>query len=150
MKPKPNRHEVSRVPNLFAYGTLMCPDIMREVAACLPHSSPGVLHGYCRRGFKGEPYPGLAPDSTGRVQGVLYRRVPASAWARLDRFEGPMYVRQTVCIELADGASLSADTYLVRTRFLSRLAGDDWSYAEFLRRDKATFARYYRGYAKLK
>ena len=136
--------------NLFAYGTLMCGDIMREVAGCLPASLPGVLQGYRRRTVRGEHYPGLVPGGASRVDGVLYRAVPGFAWARLDDFEGDMYLRHSVRIELPDGATLSAETYLVRPQFLARLGHDEWSYAEFLRSGKEQFCDRYRGYARVK
>lgn len=136
--------------NLFAYGTLMCGDIMREVAGCLPESLPGVLYGYRRRTVRGEHYPGLLQGGTSRVDGVLYRGVPACAWTRLDDFEGDMYLRQSVRIELPDGATLSAETYLVRPQFRACLGHDEWSYAEFLRSGKAKFRDRYRAYASAK
>ena len=43
--------------NLFAYGTLMCEDIMREVSGVRLLQVSGKLKGYSRRGVKGEHYP---------------------------------------------------------------------------------------------
>ena len=136
--------------NLFAYGTLMCEDIMQDVAGCLPARLPGTLPGYARRAVRGEHYPGLVSCAHGRVDGVLYRDVPAVAWARLDRFEGDMYLRQRVQVELTDGATLKAETYVVRPRFLARLAHSEWSFSEFLRSGKGKFCRDYQGYASLR
>ena len=45
--------------HLFAYGTLMCEDIMQEVSGCLPEHRRGFLKGYVRRRVKGQAYPGL-------------------------------------------------------------------------------------------
>jgi gamma-glutamylcyclotransferase (GGCT)/AIG2-like uncharacterized protein YtfP len=136
--------------NLFAYGTLMCEDIMREVAGCLPACVPGTLPGYARRAVKGQHYPGLVLHAAGRVDGVLYRDVPGFAWARLDSFEGDMYRRRCVQVDLGDGARLAAETYVVRPRFVARLDVVEWDFAEFLRSGKTKFCRDYRGYASLK
>jgi gamma-glutamylcyclotransferase (GGCT)/AIG2-like uncharacterized protein YtfP len=76
--------------HLFAYGTLMYEDIMQEVSGCLPEHRRGVLKGYVRRRVKGQIYPGLLQSEANRFDGVLYLSVPASAWERLDRFEGEM------------------------------------------------------------
>jgi gamma-glutamylcyclotransferase (GGCT)/AIG2-like uncharacterized protein YtfP len=76
----------------------------------------------------------------------VYRDVPGFAWRRLDRFEGDMYRRQRVQAQLADGATLMAETYLVRPRFLARLDRVEWNFAEFLRSGKGKFCRGYRGY----
>jgi len=78
--------------HLFAYGTLMCDSIMREVSGFDLPAVPGTLKGYCRRSVKGELYPAIMPYRGGCVEGVIYRCVPGLAWERLDRFEGEMYV----------------------------------------------------------
>ncbi len=127
----------------------MCGDIMGEVSGCRLSAIPGILRGYSRRSVKGEHYPALLPDADGRVEGVLYRDVPDSAWRRLDRFEGDMYARQVVQIELNDGASLPAATYVVRPEFLDQLEQSEWDLAEFLRRGKARFRRRYKGYSSI-
>jgi gamma-glutamylcyclotransferase (GGCT)/AIG2-like uncharacterized protein YtfP len=138
--------------NLFAYGTLMCDEIMREVAGCCPLHLPGMLRGYRRRCVKGELYPALVPDSEGCVEGVVYRNVPDPAWDRLDRFEGEMYARQPGLIELGDGEFLPAATYVVRPEFRDRLdhATADWDFAHFLQHGKLSFQRHYKGYQSLK
>lgn len=130
--------------NLFAYGTLMCEDIMTEVAGCrLPHG-PGTLCGYSRRAVKGAHYPALVADKDGTVNGLLYREVPPSAWQRLDRFEGEMYRRQKVQVELDDGTLLPATTYVARPEFLGHLDLSDWDFDGFLRRGKKPFQEEYR------
>ena len=45
--------------NLFAYGTLMCEDIMQDVAGCRLSCVPAELRGYSRRRVRGEHYPAL-------------------------------------------------------------------------------------------
>ncbi len=135
--------------NLFAYGTLMCEDIMRKVSGCcLPHVS-GNLTGYIRRCVRGEPYPALIPHNRGRVEGVLYLNIPTSAWDRLDRFEGEMYVRQLVEIRLRDNTIIKAQTYIIRPEFRGYLEQSDWSFADFLRKGKTRFEGRYRGYSLL-
>jgi gamma-glutamylcyclotransferase (GGCT)/AIG2-like uncharacterized protein YtfP len=135
--------------NFFAYGTLMCEDIMEEVSGCRLSGVPGVAKGYHRRPVKGEHYPALVIDDEGCVEGVVYQNVTKSAWDRLDRFEGEMYVRQPVQIELNNGSILVADTYLIRQAFLDHLEESEWNFAKFLRHDKECFQRDYRGYEQL-
>lgn len=135
--------------NLFAYGTLMCEDIMREVSGVSLSSVPGTLKGFRRHSVKGEPYPALAPDAEGRVDGLVYRHVPDSAWIRLDRFEGEMYARRIVQVELKDGSILPAATYVTVPEFLDRLDRSGWDFADFLRNGKTSFRRGYGGYRSL-
>jgi gamma-glutamylcyclotransferase (GGCT)/AIG2-like uncharacterized protein YtfP len=135
--------------NLFAYGTLMCDDIMQEVSGCRLSQVPGILIGYSRRSVKGEYFPGLVPDEEGRVEGVVYSNVPDSAWDRLDRFEGEIYARRLVRIELNDGATLPAAAYVVKPQFLNHLEPSEWNFADFLRNGKANFQKKYKGYKAL-
>ena len=135
--------------SLFAYGTLMCEEIMQEVSGCRLSPVPGILQGYCRRSVKNEHFPGLVPNAESRVDGVVYRDVPDSAWDRLDRFEGEMYARWLVQIELYDGAILPAATYVVKPQFLVRLEPSEWNFADFLRNGKTNFQKNYKGYKAL-
>lgn len=135
--------------NLFAYGTLMCEDIMTQVSGVRLTHVPGFLKGYGRRSVSGEQYPALVPDENGRVEGVLYLNVPGPAWDRLDRFEGEMYARQRVVVEQNDGVVWPAETYVVRPEFRGHLDSSDWDFALFLRTGKDRFMKYYKGYQSI-
>ena len=135
--------------NLFAYGTLMCSSIMREVSGCRLSRVPATLEGYSRRCVKGERYPAILPHREGRVAGELYRNVPDAAWGRLDRFEGEMYARRGVEVALCDGTVLLAATYVVVPQFLYRLDHAEWDFAEFLQNGKTDFQNHYKGYLSL-
>ena len=135
--------------HLFAYGTLMCEDIMQEVSGCLPERRRAVLKGYVRRRVKGHVYPGLLQREASHVEGVLYLNVPASAWERLDRFEGEMYARRTVSIEMDSGGRLAAETYIVRPEYVNRLEKAEWDFSEFLSSGKSKFRAAYVGYHSL-
>ncbi|MEX0937673.1 MAG: gamma-glutamylcyclotransferase family protein [Pirellulales bacterium] len=137
------------MPHLFAYGTLMCEDIFRQVAGCDAARAPAVLQGFSRRQVRGEHYPALLPVDGGRVEGLVYRDLSDAAWQRLDRFEGEMYLRQEVGVELSDGTALPAFTYIVRPEYADRLEAALWEFADFLREGKERFQRHYVGYKAL-
>ncbi|MGD8629972.1 MAG: gamma-glutamylcyclotransferase [Gammaproteobacteria bacterium] len=136
--------------DLFAYGTLMCADIMRTVSGC-PElvGSAGLLRDHCRLCVRGEHYPGLVPRPGASVQGIVYHAVPADARARLDRFEGDMYVRTAVEVELTDATILRVQTYLVRPEMTGLLEDRVWRLADFLRHGKADFESAYAGYSAI-
>jgi gamma-glutamylcyclotransferase (GGCT)/AIG2-like uncharacterized protein YtfP len=140
---------MAEMDHLFAYGTLMCEDIMREISGLRLYHEPGILSGYSRWTVEGEVYPALVPDEKGRVEGRVYRDIPESAWARLDRFEGEMYERQLVQIELKSGMALLAGTYVARPMFLDQLDKSDWDFSSFLRNGKASFQEHYKGFKSL-
>jgi hypothetical protein len=79
----------------------------------------------------------------------VYRDVPDPAWERLDRFEGEMYLRQGVQIEVNDRTLLYAETYLVKPEFVDCLEAAEWNFEKFLQNDKANFQRSYKGYREL-
>ncbi|MDY6904159.1 MAG: gamma-glutamylcyclotransferase family protein [Thermodesulfobacteriota bacterium] len=135
--------------DLFTYGTLMCEDIMEEVSGCRVSCAPGTVRGYSRRSVKGEHYPALIPDEGGCVEGVVYMNLPISAWGRLDRFEGEMYLRQRVEVALSNGSTLLAATYVVRPAFFDCLEPSGWDFADFLRKGKECFRKNYKGYDEL-
>ncbi|MBD3317246.1 MAG: gamma-glutamylcyclotransferase [Chitinivibrionales bacterium] len=135
--------------NLFAYGTLMCKDIMAEVGGIKLRRLPGIAKGYRRMSVKGEQYPALIADDRNQVKGFVYRDVPAKAWSRLDRFEGEMYARRSVRIELNDGTPIFAGTYLAKPAYLCLLENSEWSYLQFLRSGKKNFEQHYQGFSSL-
>jgi gamma-glutamylcyclotransferase (GGCT)/AIG2-like uncharacterized protein YtfP len=136
--------------DLFAYGTLMCADIMRAVSGCPELAGhAGLLRDYCRLCVRGEHYPGLVSRPGASVAGIVYHAVPAEAWARLDRFEGDMYVRAGVDVELADTTIQRAQTYLVRPGLTGLLEDRVWQLEDFLRHGKADFESAYAGYAAI-
>ena len=131
--------------NLFAYGTLMCPDILQEVTGCCSPYLEGILTGYSRRAIKGEVYPAIIPDENGTVEGILYVDIPAGAWVRLDEFEDEMYSRQPVEIRLSAEAVVPAMTYVIRPEFQHHLEEQEWDYQNFLRHHKNGFIMEYKG-----
>jgi gamma-glutamylcyclotransferase (GGCT)/AIG2-like uncharacterized protein YtfP len=136
--------------DLFAYGTLMCADIMRAVSGCPElDGSAGLLRDYCRLCVRGEHYPGLVQQPGASVEGFVYHAITAAAWERLDRFEGNMYVRTGVDVELADATILRAQTYLVRPELTGLLEHRVWKLEDFLRHGKADFECAYAGYAAI-
>jgi gamma-glutamylcyclotransferase (GGCT)/AIG2-like uncharacterized protein YtfP len=136
--------------DLFAYGTLMCADIMRTVSGCPELAgTAGLLRDHARLCVRGEHYPGLVPRPGASVEGFVYHAVPADAWARLDRFEGDMYVRAGVEVVLADATVRRVQTYLVRPGLAGLLEDRVWKLEDFLRHSKADFESAYAGYAAI-
>ena len=135
--------------NLFAYGTLMCAEIMQQVAGCLPAQKQASLAGYQRCRLQGEEYPAIVARPDAMVPGTVYVDLPAAAWPRLDRFEGEMYDRQSVLVQDAVGTSLAVQAYVIRPQYAHLLLPAEWSYAEFLRSGRQRFSADYAGFAAL-
>jgi len=133
----------------FTYGSLMCEDIMGAVCAFPATSLPARLDGFRRHPVIGEDYPGMVPAAGATVAGRLYLDLPASAWPRLDAFEGDAYRRETVEVALADGRRLAAWTYVFKPALAARLGAGDWDFERFLATGKARFTRRFIGFDAL-
>jgi gamma-glutamylcyclotransferase (GGCT)/AIG2-like uncharacterized protein YtfP len=132
--------------NLFAYGTLIDPEIIRRAAGELPLCRWATLEGYERKAMRGKTYPGLRKKKGASVRGVLYFDLSAGAWDRLDLFEGEMYVREEVAVCLDNGPTAPAWVYVTAPAFLGELSSEGWEYEEFRRRGKDDFEELYEGF----
>lgn len=134
--------------NLFAYGTLMDEEIMAMVVGCRPIGLHATLADHRRHALRDKTYPALVPEKGTRVVGICYRDLQDLAWQGLDLFEGDMYQRVTVQVCTSNNHSLAAETYLLRPPFHHLLAEMEWSFADFLKSDKAAFVAGYCGVAE--
>ena len=132
--------------HLFAYGSLMCEDIMLDASGYATSSRPAIVKDYRRYSIKGERYPGIVPFAGNNVEGIVYLDVPDCAWERLDKFEGALYTRKSVYIELINEGFLHAATYVVKPEFYDFLDDVEWSFSEFLKNGKADFQKNYKGF----
>lgn len=104
-------------PGLFVYGSLRS-DAPRPRASsrsafallaasgvcCGPATLPGRL-------LAPAWFPGWVPAPQGRVRGELWRLSDAAVLARLDRYEGRLYVRELCQARRADGRRATAWVY---------------------------------------
>ncbi len=125
--------------DVFAYGTLLFPEVMLAVTRTRFLAQPAMLRGYARRRVRGASYPGLRCEPGAVTEGRLYRAVDPAALDRLDAFEGNLYARERVLVEL-DASLLEAITYLIRPAFLHRLSEESWDPAAF--RSSPAFDRF--------
>jgi len=125
--------------HLFAYGTLMQPGIMARVSRVRRPAQAVTLEGYVRRRLHGVVYPGIRPEPGASVAGRLYLEVPPAAVARLDDFEGSLYLRSEVSVRGADGVAIDAQAYVIAPAYHGRLSDEAWSYEDFVARDLEAF-----------
>ncbi len=133
----------------FAYGSLMCPDIMQGVCNQQLISCTSRLQGYRRYKVKGEEYPGLRSCQASSVSGKLYFDLNDEAWRRLDAFEGEYYVREEVEVETKQYGWITAGVYIFKPQYFSLLDEQEWSFEEFIKGGKARFENEYKGYEEL-
>ncbi|OIQ03579.1 MAG: hypothetical protein AUK36_03130 [Zetaproteobacteria bacterium CG2_30_59_37] len=123
---------------LFAYGTLMCPEIMQKVAGMTLEGIPGLVKNHICLSVRGEAYPGMVKGQGGVVQGLLYT-FSSCLWPVFDAFEGEDYVRKPVTVWLQGGKRELVHAYLFRPACRRLLTRTPWDFGTFLKDHKQSF-----------
>lgn len=119
---------MSRRPDsLFAYGSLLLPEVFEAVTRQSRDGVPAVLDGFRRTKLKGFGFPAILPEAGMDTSGLIYTALEGAAWRRLDAFEDDFYDRKSVLIRLASGELLEAQTYVLSHRFLHLSLDESWS-----------------------
>ncbi len=118
---------------LFCYGTLCVPDIMRRVSGSLPVGIQSWLLNYACYGLTGLDYPGILPVKGAQVSGLLYQGLSRAQLAKLDAYEGEQYRRVRLWVNPEQGQCTQAWTYVLQPRCYHRLTGKAWSLERFRR-----------------
>ncbi|MGZ8217152.1 gamma-glutamylcyclotransferase family protein [Methylomagnum sp.] len=124
---------------LFAYGTLQIPEVMRAVTGAEFPSQPARLEGYARYRLSGRAYPGLRREPGTLAEGLLYGGIDAEALRRLDAFEDDFYRRETLAVLDTGGGAVAAEVYVVPPAHYSLLVYQPWDLEEFRRAALAGF-----------
>jgi gamma-glutamylcyclotransferase (GGCT)/AIG2-like uncharacterized protein YtfP len=133
--------------DLFVYGTLMVPEVMREVSGFHGSGIPAVLPDHRCRLVRGEVYPAVCPHAGDSVEGLVYRGLTVEQMSLLDTFEGEFYERRTVRV-VSGATHFTAETYILAPRHRARLSERSWSLERFLLEGITRFTTEYRGFAR--
>ncbi len=136
--------------NLFAYGTLMCPDILEAVLWKKRSGISALLSGYGRFRVSGEHYPGIIPVAGAVVPGVLFPGISPEGLRRLDIFEGQIYTRTTVYVLAPDFGVYAAFAYVVRPEYRSYLTSEPWNVGYLTTERRQSFVSQYAGFGRMK
>ena len=127
--------------SLFVYGTLMCTDIAKAVLGRTIQVEPARLKGYRRYSLAGESYPAVAASPNGVVEGHLWRGLSARDIQALDDFEGELYERHHITVQLGSSEEIAADVYVIREESKHLLREAPWDRDKFEKDDKDRFLR---------
>lgn len=125
--------------NLFVYGTLLDPFILRELISGAYKSEPGILRGYIRKKVSNREYPGLIKMPGAVTKGKIYYDITTRDILELDRYEGEEYERIFVDVLTANGEKERCLTYLYKEQFRSRLSDETWNFHDFVKQGRAKF-----------
>ena len=132
--------------NIFTYGSLMFPSVMKAVTGLEFPAKRARVKNYARFKVKGESYPGLTPLKGAVTEGVLYIGVDVLSVRRLDDFEGEFYERGEVAADTLDGESLIVHAYVIKAQYRDRLSSEPWDPERFEANDLRGFMASYRGF----
>jgi gamma-glutamylcyclotransferase (GGCT)/AIG2-like uncharacterized protein YtfP len=137
--------------HVFTYGTLMFQEVWRSVAGRDFPAIAGTARGYAIYRVQDAVFPGIVETTANDyVEGVVYLDVDEDAVDRLDRFEDEFYVRQSLAVECEDGASRTADAYVVPEKNRSVLTAEPWRRDAFVASGGLDhFIRRFAGFARI-
>jgi gamma-glutamylcyclotransferase (GGCT)/AIG2-like uncharacterized protein YtfP len=119
--------------NVFAYGTLMFPEVWKAVVGREFASVEGTADGYAIYRVRDAVFPGIvAAGKRDAVRGVVYLDVDPESVARLDMFEDEFYRRETLSIDCDDDEHRSAEAYVVPNTNRAVLTEDIWQRDKFV------------------
>ena len=124
----------------------MVPEIIQQVTGSNFRSIRGILADYFRSGIYHEEYPAITPRPGAEVPGVVYFDIDVKAFVQLDIFEGEMYERKEVDIQLSTGERCVAMAYIIKKDYCRLLTGKEWNYNTFLANGKEKFIEKYAGF----
>ncbi|WP_372806138.1 gamma-glutamylcyclotransferase family protein [Pontiella sp.] len=131
--------------NLFAYGTLMWPEVLQSVAGRRLEGTPAILEGYQRLRVVDQHYPVVVPSSGDAVEGMLYLNLTEREFRFLDAFEGEEYDR----IEVGIGCE-TAFVYVLAEAWRHIAADVPWSPDQLTAEHLSAFCSEYKGWAEMR
>jgi len=128
---------------IFTYGTLMIPEVMYAVTTREFRFKNAILRGYARFTVKGESYPGIIPATDAVTEGILYFDVDELSLERLDAFEGVLYQRTPILVEMEGEEIFNALAYVIKPKFRNYLSSSEWNVKEFAQKHLEAFLETY-------
>lgn len=132
--------------NVFAYGSLMYPEVLTALAGALPSFEDLCVQGFERRVVGGKPYPGLRENPASSVDGRLWFDIDDETLRILDGFEGSLYERRTLRLVSRRRGSVNAEAYIVPASRLHALADVPWERERFERHYLGRYVKICRGF----
>lgn len=125
---------------LFAYGTLMFPEVWRRISIGEFPSRPAKLRGYSIYGVREAVFPAIVrTDGDCMVDGLLYEGLDEDTLFELDTYESSFYERVLVSVQTADGAEHECFAYVVPDSRRDMLTNEPWDVNKFQERHLETY-----------
>jgi len=114
--------------DLFVYGTLQVPDVTRRLIGRVISGQPATLSGYRCGVVARADFPGIVPQVGATVPGQLLLNLSVEEIRQLDRYEGELYRRVEVSVQLqASGAQRRCWVYMITGWARHRVTETPWT-----------------------
>jgi gamma-glutamylcyclotransferase (GGCT)/AIG2-like uncharacterized protein YtfP len=135
--------------NVFTYGSLMIPSVMTAVTGKRFRMLRAYLKNYARLKVKGESYPGIVCKRGAATDGIVHCDVDDLSLKSLDEFEGELYKRISVRVEVGQKGPLIAEAYIISPEHLHLLSSEPWDLEGFKKEHLQEFLQGYKGFSLL-
>ncbi len=126
---------------LFCYGTLQVPDVIKAVTGRVHKGIKAILPGYAMYKVKNTEYPGVVPSSNSETVGILYTGIIKEELEVIDLFEGDLYIRKQLNVIQQNNKICKAWVYIISDQNKGKLSKDPWNLKDFLKNDLKNFIR---------
>jgi gamma-glutamylcyclotransferase (GGCT)/AIG2-like uncharacterized protein YtfP len=117
--------------NIFTYGTLMIPTVMYTVTNRHFRSQKAILRGYARFTVRAQSFPGIISVPDAITKGIIYLDVDEPSLQQLDAFEGDLYRRTPIRVEIQEDKMLPAEAYVIKRKYRGYLSSKKWDVDDF-------------------
>ena len=118
--------------NLFTYGTLMFPEIWRQVVGRQFATATAVLAGYAAYRVRNGVYPVMvSAEPESRTSGLIYFDVDVASLALLDEYESDLYARVPIVATADDGRPIECQAYVLPAPRQGFASDELWDAARF-------------------
>ncbi|KAL3699645.1 hypothetical protein R1sor_017667 [Riccia sorocarpa] len=139
------------VRNVFVYGSLLAPEVLKAIISRVPPSAPAVVPNFHCYRVTGQLYPAVRPRDGDEVTGKVLFGLTQQELTLLDDFEDIDYKRQVVKPTLLDkrpdqtDISLPVQAYMYIWAKEDESLQGDWDYEEWRQNYLAEFLSKYFG-----
>jgi len=126
--------------NLFTYGTLMIPEVIRAVLKRSPdvYQRASLSDHICRT-LTDESFPGVKPLRDETTPGLVYQNLSEDDLKALDEYEGELFQRTKVTVLTNDGNRAIAWCFLIKPQYEHLLSNNAWNWEQFIEEGLASY-----------
>jgi gamma-glutamylcyclotransferase (GGCT)/AIG2-like uncharacterized protein YtfP len=117
------------MPDIFVYGTLQSPEIIKKLTGKSFKSSPATLYGYQLLCVKNCDYPAIIEQAGSKTQGLFIENIDDLSLAVISFYEGDEYDKRKVTV-FTDRKLKDAVTF-VWVKGNDLLDNEKWDFQEF-------------------